>query len=78
MQFGDAITAMKNGLKVYRPKWDARRSHEPGEYLALEELDGPEGKFQAVRLFHPTVKGVASSWQPDHEDMLAEDWEIRQ
>jgi hypothetical protein len=85
MQFGDAVTAMRNGLKVYRPAWDQSRAVEPGAYLTIGEVADPEvrgGKREAI-LHHVGVGTVVASRYVDGEivsdvDLLADDWEIRQ
>jgi hypothetical protein len=85
MQFGDAVTAMRNGLKVFRPPWDQRRAVQPGAFLMIGEVPDPEaqgGRREAI-IHCVGVGAMTSSRYVDggivsDADLLADDWEIRQ
>lgn len=89
MKFGDAIEAMKQGLKVARKGWNG--SGMFAYYV-------PENKYPASRNEHGTMVGVfpddmvpyrhylalktaqgdVATWAPSCSDALAEDWQIVQ
>lgn len=85
MQFGDAVTAMRNGLKVFRPAWDQSKAVEPGAYLHLGRVQDPEAKGgERDEILHCVGVGTATSSRyvdgglVSSADLLADDWEIRQ
>jgi hypothetical protein len=87
MKFGDALTAMQNGLKVYRPAWDQSKALEPGAYLTIGAMQDPQapGGSRDVIMYHPGESAkVSTPWlhRPGgmvaiDDQVLAEDWEIR-
>jgi hypothetical protein len=87
MNFGDAITALKEGKKVARAGWDGK-----GMWLVLmPNLTVPSGMVnERTRKHVPTgylncgayivMWTAQGTWQPgwlaSQPDMLSEDWEI--
>lgn len=87
LSFGDAITALKEGLRVERAGWNGK-----GMFLYYV----PENKYPASRNEHGTMIGVFEDdmvpyreyialktvdnqvvpWAPSISDALAEDWQI--
>ena len=81
MDFGDAIRALKAGLKVAREGWNGK-----GQYLTLgyeftyKDCDGWQGAQHATSgtgaiVFHGTL-GEQVGWLASQSDMLSEDWKI--
>ena len=86
MNFGDALTAVKNGQQITRAGWNG-----PGQYVAYQPgyPDGiginantaaatglPEGTVCSFRpyLMLRTADGSFVPWVPSISDVLAEDW----
>lgn len=87
LSFGDAVAALKEGLRVERAGWNGK-----GMFLYYV----PENKYPASRNEHGTMVGVFENdmvpygayiaiktaqntvmpWQPSNGDMLTEDWQI--
>ena len=70
MNFGDAITALKQGLKVARHGWNGK-----GMWLALQRPDA-HSKMSLPYIYMSTVQGDLVPWLASQTDMLAEDWEV--
>ncbi len=87
MTFGDALVAIRNGLRVYRPAWDQSKYLEPGSYLKLGKRQDPEapgGERESVELVAGARSTVSSCWidvrggnGATDANVLADDWEIR-
>ena len=87
LSFGDAVAALKEGLRVARAGWNGK-----GMFLYYV----PENKYPASRNEHGTMIGVFEDdmvpyreyialktidnqvvpWAPSISDALAEDWQI--
>lgn len=82
MSFGQAIEAMKEGMKVKRAGWNGKNQHI--ELASAISYKNPEGKV--VNADHEAIgnkavafcgtSGVQMGWLASQADMLAEDWEI--
>lgn len=81
LDFGDAIRALKAGLKVAREGWNGK-----GQYLTLgyeftyKDCNGWQGAQHATSgtraiVFHGTL-GEQVGWLASQSDMLSEDWKI--
>jgi hypothetical protein len=71
LTFGDALAALKAGLKVARSGWNGK-----GMYVQLNK--GGDYEFSELLPFF-VLKGVNNAfntWVPSVSDCLAEDWEI--
>lgn len=77
MNFGDAITALKEGKKVRRGNWNGKNMwlllQVPDEHskmtLPYIYMEYPKG--------HPAYpEGSKVPWLASQTDMLCEDWEI--
>lgn len=87
MTYGDAIAAMKDGLRVYREGWNGKGMwicHMPGTTIPSDLVNGrtkkfvPSGDLIVGGYFVMwTAHGV---WQPgwlaSQADMLADDWQV--
>ena len=76
MNFGDAIFALKNGMRVYRKGWNGE-----GIFLELQVPDA-HSKMTAPYIYIDTT-GLTTDklkakvpWLASQTDMLAEDWEV--
>lgn len=87
MNFGEAIQALKGGLRVCRQGWNGK-----GMFLFLV----PGSRFKVSRApllgiypegteidYHPhidmkTAQGYVVPWLASQADMLADDWELAQ
>jgi hypothetical protein len=66
--FGEALEALKQGLRVQRVGWNGA-----GQYLELQIPD--EGsKMTAAYIFIRTVQGALVPWVASQSDLLARDW----
>jgi hypothetical protein len=73
MNFGDAMTALKNDpgvTRVCRSGWNGK-----GMWLCLQVPDA-HSKMTKPYVYLSTVDGNLVPWNPNNLDMLAEDWEI--
>ena len=70
MDFGQAITALKEGEKVRRAGWNGR-----GMWLALQVPD-EHSKMQQPYIYICPVDGQLVPWLASQADMLSDDWEI--
>jgi hypothetical protein len=85
MNFGDAITALKNGKRVQRKGWNGKRMFlyyvPEGQYPARTDIAkaewGENGlvPYQAY-IAMKTVQGTVVPWLASQTDMLAEDWKM--
>jgi hypothetical protein len=69
MNFGQAITALKEGQCVTRDGWNGRRMYL---YLASPHV-GPQ-PLQTTIVMH-TAQDTHVAWLPSQTDVLADDWE---
>lgn len=69
MTFGQALTALKSGLRVTRAGWNGR-----GMWLELQR-PGSDGHF-GPHIYMRTADGHFVPWIASQTDMLAEDWAI--
>lgn len=68
MNFGDAIKALKDGLRVARSGWNGK-----GMYLEMQVPDA-NSKMGHPYVYMKGVDGKLFPWTPNVLDMLAEDW----
>jgi hypothetical protein len=66
--FGEAITALKQGRKVCREGWNGR-----GMWLALQRPDAGS-KMSLPYIYMKTVTGDLVPWLASQTDVLSEDW----
>ena len=71
MNFGEAIQAMKSGKHVCRAGWKKQKT----KWLAINNLEYDCPSF----IYYCKDNSIDEfpMWYPKHEDMLAEDWEIK-
>jgi hypothetical protein len=72
LAFGQAIQYLRTGYAVQRDAW---RGTGVFVFLRPEALD-PNGVTHEAHLCQHTLKGGVVPWAIDHEDVLAEDWEV--
>lgn len=70
MDFGQALTALKEGQRVTRDGWNGR-----GMWLALQVPD-QHSKMRRPYLFMCPIDGALVPWVASQTDLLAEDWRI--
>lgn len=70
MKIGEAIEAMRGGLKVCRAGWNGR-----GMWLALQVPD-EHSKMTEPYVYMRTAQGGLIPWLCSQADLLASDWEI--
>lgn len=73
MDFGWALSAMKNGNAVRRQAWDQLR-HIPDEYAELRIGVPAEGWDEVMVV--TSNDGSRRTYNPSHRQMLANDWEL--
>ena len=77
MNFGQAVEALKRGMRVQRDGWNGK-----GMFISFIEGAEQAAEFNApVEWFNPyltirNVNGTISTWVPSINDVLAEDWEV--
>ncbi|HCR0680669.1 TPA: DUF2829 domain-containing protein [Klebsiella aerogenes] len=84
MNFGEALSALKDGKKVFRSGWNGANQfawHVPaGEYPArMEAIKGffPDDKVPYAAYFAlKNAQGKVVPWVPSVGDILAEDWRV--
>ena len=84
MNFGEAITAIKNGKKAYRQGWNGKNQYV--ELATCISYVNNSGKLINVKhesignnaLAFVGTSGVQLGWLASQADMLAEDWAIRE
>lgn len=83
--FGKALQALKNGLKLAREGWNGKGMFlyyvPPGEYPARTEIAKKEWGEDALVPYQAyiamkTVQGTVVPWLASQTDMLAEDWQL--
>lgn len=70
MDFGDALRALKAGLRVGRTGWNGK-----GMWLELQRPDA-HSKMRKPYIFMRPVDGELVPWLASQTDMLAEDWGV--
>lgn len=70
MDIGDAISAMRGGLKVARSGWNGK-----GMWLALQVPDA-NSKMGLPYVYMRTAQGQLVPWICSQTDLLANDWEM--
>lgn len=70
MNFGDALTALKAGLRVARHGWNGK-----GMWLELQRPDA-HSKMTLPYIFMKTADNNQVPWLASQTDMLGEDWGI--
>ena len=84
MDFGEAITAIKNGKKAYRQGWNGKN-----QYVELAtRISYVNSRGELITPTHDAIgnnalafvgtSGVQLGWLASQADMLAEDWAIRE
>lgn len=70
MNFGEALTELKDGGRVARDGWNGKGMHV--------ELQVPDehSKMRRPYLFMQPVDGDLVPWVASQTDLLAEDWEV--
>lgn len=64
MDFGDALTHLRNSQRVSRPDYGFK-------YIYLVEQHGmADGPMLAIR----AIGELRKPWFPTHDDLLADDW----
>jgi hypothetical protein len=70
MNFGEAIEALKSGLRVSRSGWNGK-----GMWLALQVPDS-HSKMSLPYIYMRTVTDNLVPWLASQTDVLAEDWGV--
>jgi hypothetical protein len=70
MDIGDAISAMRGGLKVARSGWNGK-----GMWLSMQEPDAAS-KMTLPYVYMRTAQGDLVPWLCSQTDLLANDWEM--
>ena len=70
MEIGDAVSAMRGGLKVARAGWNGK-----GMWLALQVPDA-HSKMGLPYVYMRTATGDLVPWLCSQSDLLATDWEL--
>lgn len=70
MNFGDAISALKEGSRVCRSGWNGK-----GMWLELQRPDA-HSKMTLPYIFMVTVTGDRVPWLASQTDMLSDDWGV--
>jgi hypothetical protein len=70
MNFGDAISALKEGTRVSRTGWNGK-----GMWLELQRPDA-HSRMTFPYIYMKTAQDDCVPWLASQTDMLAEDWEI--
>ena len=87
MNFGGALKALKSGEKVAREGWNGKGmfvymvgkgSYEPTTEVAKQLVSENGTVDYEPYLAIKNVKGTVSTWVPNINDCLAEDWVIVQ
>lgn len=84
MNFGEAITAIKNGKKAYRQGWNGKNQYvELATRISYVNSSGIiiNIKHDAIgnnALAFVGTSGVQLGWLASQADMLAEDWAVRE
>lgn len=70
MSFGDALSALKSGVKVRRAGWNGKNMH-----LELQRPDA-NSKMTLPYIFMFTADKQQVPWLASQTDMLADDWQV--
>lgn len=70
MEFGDALSCLRGGLRVARSGWNGR-----GQFLELQVPD-EHSKMTLPYIYITTVQGDRVPWLASQTDLLAHDWEV--
>ena len=70
MDFGDAINALRSGLKVARTGWNGKNM-----WLELQVPDA-HSKMTLPYIYMFTAQGDLVPWLASQSDMLAADWQV--
>lgn len=70
MNFGDALSALKEGKRVSRTGWNGK-----GMWLELQVPD-THSKMTLPYIYMKTVDDNRVPWLASQTDMLAEDWGV--
>lgn len=68
IDFGDALSYLKAGLKVTREGWNGK-----GMWLHLQRPD-ENSKMRRPYIYMNPVDGMLVPWVASQTDLLAEDW----
>jgi hypothetical protein len=68
LTFGEALTHLKNGIRMSREGWNGK-----GMYIELQRPDA-HSKMSLPYLFMKTVQGDLVPWLASQTDILSEDW----
>lgn len=82
MSFGEAITLLKNGIRVQREGWNGKN-----QYIELaRDISYRNIKNEIINAEHASIgnqaiafvgtSGVQLGWLASQADMLAEDWKV--
>ena len=75
MTFGNALTALKLGMKVAREGWNGKDMYLYFKPEGTKEYEGVMYKRQAY-IVMKTAQGMLVPWFASQSDMLDEDWYI--
>ena len=70
MNFGEAIEALRKGMRVQRVGWNGK-----GMWIALQVPD-KHSKMSLPYIYMSTVTGNLVPWVASHTDMLCDDWAV--
>jgi hypothetical protein len=72
MDFGSALSLLKNGKKISRAGWNGK-----GMYIFLDaQAVGPDGMlYQPMIVMFTAQKQYQPGWLASQADMLATDWD---
>lgn len=83
MNFSEALTRMKEGLRLQREGWNGKgmftyvvpaasypAQRGPAQEWAGEKAMIPYGAYVAIK----SPNGEVNPWVPSQQDMMAEDW----
>lgn len=68
MNFGDALTCLRDGEKVTRDGWNGK-----GMWIALQTPD-EHSKMNRPYIYMRAVNGELVPWVASQTDLLADDW----
>jgi hypothetical protein len=68
MNFGDALTVLKSGGRVYRSNWNGRNM-----WLELQVPD-EDSRMTLPYIYIKTVDDHLVPWVVSHSDVMGEDW----
>lgn len=82
MGFGEAIEAVKNGMRIHRAGWNGK-----DQYVELaRSISYKNAKGEIINAHHQDIgcnalafvgtRGVQLGWLASQADMLAEDWMV--